>query len=96
MVCPRTILGSLLRYIQSQLFHELTLTTFKSQPEPKGSKKALSVLTTQFAYLAPRSNKSTKGKGSGNENQEVAGEYQQLMEQEFYDFVIFEVPWIVN
>jgi V-type H+-transporting ATPase subunit C len=27
---------------------------------------------------------------------EVAGEYQQLMEQEFFDFVLFEVPWIVN
>jgi V-type H+-transporting ATPase subunit C len=51
------------------------------------------VLSAQFAYLAPRSNKSTKGKG---ENHEVAGEYQQLMEQEFYDFVVFEVPWVVE
>jgi V-type H+-transporting ATPase subunit C len=64
------------------------------QPEAKGSKKALSVLSTQFTYLAPRSNRSTKGKGESHG--EVAGEYQQLMEQEFYDFVVFEVPWIVE
>jgi V-type H+-transporting ATPase subunit C len=52
------------------------------------------VLTTQFAYLAPRSNKS-KGKGQ-NDNQEVMGEYQTLMEQEFFDFVVFDVPWIIS
>jgi len=64
------------------------------KPEPKGSKKALSVLTTQFAYLAPRSNRS-KSKSQGG-TEEMAGEYQNLMEQEFLDFVLFEVPWIID
>jgi V-type H+-transporting ATPase subunit C len=44
-------------------------------------------------YLSPRSN---RGKGKKNEGDEFIGEYQSLMEQEFYDFVLFEVPWIVN
>jgi V-type H+-transporting ATPase subunit C len=64
----------------------------RHQPEAKASKKTLSVLTTQFAHLAPRSNKS-KGKGQADE---MVGEYQQLMDQEFYDFVVFDVPWIVS
>ena len=52
------------------------------------------MLTTQFAYLAPRSNQSKK-KGQGG-NEEIAGEYQNLMEQEFLDFVVYDVPWIVG
>lgn len=44
-------------------------------------------------YLSPRSNRA---KGKKNEGDEFIGEYQSLMEQEFYDFVLFEVPWIVN
>jgi V-type H+-transporting ATPase subunit C len=49
-------------------------------------------------YLAPRSNatKSSSKQKNANTDMEVAGEYQQLMEQEFFDFVLFEVPWIVN
>jgi V-type H+-transporting ATPase subunit C len=65
------------------------------QPEPKLQKKTLSILTAQFKYLAPRSNQS-KGKKSQSGNDEVAGEYQQLMDQEFFDFVVYEVPWIVD
>ncbi|KZT21706.1 ATPase, V1 complex, subunit C [Neolentinus lepideus HHB14362 ss-1] len=65
------------------------------KPDPKQVKKILTILSSQFSYLAPRSNKRTmNGKGGGNED--VAGEYQSLMEQEFFDFVLYEVPWIVN
>jgi len=45
-----------------------------------------------FNYLGPRSS-GRSGKQSANE--EFAGEYQALMEQEFFDFVLYEVPWIV-
>lgn len=63
------------------------------QPDPKSTKKTLSALTNQFAYLAPRSGRSKKHKGDGTD--EFIGEYQTLLEQEFFDFVLYEVPWIV-
>lgn len=64
------------------------------KPEPKSTKKTFSALQTQFAYLRPRSNPNQdQKKQSGNE--EYVGEYSALMDQEFFDFVLFEVPWIV-
>lgn len=59
--------------------------------------KTLSTLTAHFKYLAPRSNNSKKSnaKKAANED-DFLGEYQTIMEQEFFDFVVFEVPWIVN
>ncbi|TDL28740.1 ATPase, V1 complex, subunit C [Rickenella mellea] len=65
------------------------------KPEPKSVNKTLSLLSNHFAYLAPRSNR-TKGKGKSNEGDEFVGEYQSVMEQEFFDFVLFEIPWIIN
>jgi len=64
-----------------------------TKPEPKTTKRILAVLTNHFSYLSPRSNRAIGNKG---ENEEFVGEYQTLMEQEFFDFVLFEVPWIVN
>jgi V-type H+-transporting ATPase subunit C len=63
------------------------------QPEPKLTKKTLTLLTNYFSYLSPRSNRA---KGTKVDNEEFVGEYQTLLEQEFFDFVLFEVPWIVN
>jgi len=63
------------------------------KPEPKLTKKILTLLTNHFSYLSPRSNRAKIKQG---ENEEFVGEYQALMEQEFFDFVLFEVPWIVN
>lgn len=63
------------------------------KPEPQSMKKTFGVLQTQFAYLRPRSNHQNQRKQSGND--EYMGEYSSLMEQEFFDFVLFEVPWIV-
>ncbi|EIW86516.1 ATPase V1 complex subunit C [Coniophora puteana RWD-64-598 SS2] len=63
------------------------------KPEPKTTKKALALLTDHFGYLSPRSGRPKKVAGG---NEDFAGEYQTLMEQEYYDFVLFEVPWIVN
>lgn len=56
------------------------------------TKKTLTLLTTHFSYLAPRSNRA---KGKKADTEELIGEYQTLMEQEFFDFVLFEIPWIV-
>ncbi|KAF8226063.1 ATPase, V1 complex, subunit C [Tricholoma matsutake] len=63
------------------------------KPDARSAKKTFSVLQSHFTYLSPRSNRA---KGKKNEGDEFIGEYQSLMEQEFYDFVLFEVPWIVN
>ncbi|KAG8915545.1 Vacuolar ATP synthase subunit C [Tulasnella sp. 408] len=66
------------------------------KPDAKSPKKALQVLTEHFKYLANRSNSSkTKTTPSAGGSEELAAEYQSLMEQEFLDFVVFEVPWIV-
>ncbi|KAG5648157.1 hypothetical protein DXG03_006111 [Asterophora parasitica] len=64
------------------------------KPDPKVTKKTFNVLQTHFTYLSPRSNRSTNGKKPEGQ-QEFIGEYQSLMDQEFFDFVLFEVPWIV-
>ncbi|TFK41400.1 hypothetical protein BDQ12DRAFT_679405 [Crucibulum laeve] len=65
------------------------------KPDPKATKKTFNLLQAQFSYLAPRSNpQQSKKKKSGGE--EFIGEYQTLMEQEFFDFVVYEVPWIIN
>ncbi|KAG6832208.1 hypothetical protein H0H92_004173 [Tricholoma furcatifolium] len=64
------------------------------EPDPKVTKKTFNLLQTHFAYLSPRSNRSSS-KGSKAEGEEFIGEYQSLMDQEFFDFVLFEVPWIV-
>jgi len=66
------------------------------KPEPKSTNKTLSLLQTHFAYLAPRSNGgASKSKKKQDTNEDFGGEYQSLMEQEFFDFVMYEVPWIV-
>ncbi|KAF5311794.1 hypothetical protein D9619_003322 [Psilocybe cf. subviscida] len=62
------------------------------KPDHKNVKKIFGTLQTQLAYLSPRSNAAQGGKTS----EEFAGEYQTLMDQEFFDFVIYEVPWIVT
>jgi V-type H+-transporting ATPase subunit C len=63
------------------------------QPEPKSAKKTFGLLQSHFIYLRPRSKNSQFKQGGGDE---FIGEYQSLMEQEFFDFVMYEVPWIVN
>ena len=51
-------------------------------------------MQTQLAYLGRRANPGSKTKG-GDAGGDFAGEYQALMEQEYFDFVLFEVPWII-
>lgn len=69
------------------------------KPDQRSVKKALAYLTNHFQYLAPRSNalsSKSKQKNTNIDAAELAGEYQQLMEQELFDFVLFEVPWITS
>ncbi|PCH33443.1 ATPase V1 complex subunit C [Wolfiporia cocos MD-104 SS10] len=64
------------------------------KPEPKATKRTLATLQAQFAYLGRRANPA-KGKVGGGGAEDFGGEYQALLEQEYFDFVLFEVPWIV-
>ncbi|KAB5593008.1 Vacuolar H+-ATPase V1 sector subunit C [Ceratobasidium theobromae] len=64
------------------------------KPEPKTTKRTLDVLASHFAYLASKSRSRDNKKSSGMDD-EYVGEYQTLMEQEIFDYVLFEVPWVV-
>lgn len=66
------------------------------KPDPKGVKKVFNVLQSQFAYLSPRSNpKARRGPAKVNTGeQDFVGEYQNVLDQDFFDFVLYEVPWI--
>lgn len=61
------------------------------QPEPKTTKRTLDTLTTHFAYLGSKSRNRNLPKKSGGMDEEFVGEYQTIMEQEMFDFVLFEV-----
>ncbi|KAF5368442.1 hypothetical protein D9758_002368 [Tetrapyrgos nigripes] len=63
------------------------------QPDPKSIKKTFSTLQSHFSYLGSSSKRNNP---KGGEADEFVGEYQTLMEQEFYDFVLYEVPWIIT
>jgi len=55
------------------------------------------VLQRHFSYLAARSQGATKSKGAGAaSNEDFVGEYQSLLDQEFFDFVLYEIPWVVS
>jgi len=62
------------------------------RPDAKLTKKSFQVLQDHLSYLGSRSSRTRGKKG---ENEEFIGEYQSLMDQEFYDFVFFEVPWVI-
>lgn len=68
-------------------------------PDAKSTKRLVTNLQSHFAYLAPRS-KGYKSKGGSNANTadgaEIGAEYAALMEEEIFDFVLMEVPRVVN
>ncbi|KAH9853186.1 ATPase V1 complex subunit C [Lenzites betulinus] len=68
---------------------------FFIKPEPKATKRTLTTLQSQFAYLGQRANPDKLKNKSGSTTDEAVGEYQNLLEQEFFDFVLYEIPWIV-
>ncbi|KAH9996568.1 ATPase V1 complex subunit C [Russula vinacea] len=65
------------------------------KPEPKTTKRTLMVLQRQFSYLSARSQGAAK-KGGVSTNEDFVGEYQSLLDQEFFDFVLYEIPWVVS
>ncbi|VDB84504.1 unnamed protein product [Peniophora sp. CBMAI 1063] len=67
---------------------------FVVKPNPQTTTRSLGLLQMHFTYLAPRSS-GGKAKAGASNNDDFLGEYQTLMEQEFFNFVLFEVPWIV-
>lgn len=63
------------------------------KPETKNAKKVFNVLQTRFAYLSPKSNAAQPGTKTGNED--FVGEFQTVLDQDFFDFILYEVPWII-
>jgi V-type H+-transporting ATPase subunit C len=71
------------------------------KPDPKTASRTLKALQDHFGYLAAASqapNRGERGKGKGKAagaggvGEEVGGEWAGVMEQEYFDFVLFEVP----
>ncbi|KAI0082235.1 ATPase, V1 complex, subunit C [Panus rudis PR-1116 ss-1] len=85
-------------FVESVLRYGLpaNYTGFIIKPEPKATKRTLNILQQQLGYLASRSNPTAAKTSSKSTNTEdFVGEYQTLLDQEYFDFVLFEVPWII-
>lgn len=68
-----------------------------TQPEPKTAVSTLKTLSSHYSYLSsasqgPSSRRNKKSGGVTAGSEEVGGEWQSVMEAEFYDFVLFEIP----
>lgn len=63
---------------------------FTPQPEPKTAVKTLKLLSAHYNYLGSAKSREAK-KASNDDN---VGEWAGVMEQEYYDFVLFELPKI--
>ena len=91
--CLRLFVESVLRYGLPADYAGIVV-----EPEPKTAMRTLRSLSSHFAYLAAssRAPESRKGKGSGgggaSGGDEVGGEFASVMEAEYYDFVLFELP----
>ncbi|KAK4689915.1 V-type H+-transporting ATPase subunit C, partial [Tremellales sp. Uapishka_1] len=67
------------------------------KPDTKTAVKTLRTLSTHYAYLSsapqgPSTKKKSKGGGATAGGDDVGGEWAGVMEAEFYDFVLFELP----
>ncbi|GHJ84312.1 hypothetical protein NliqN6_0714 [Naganishia liquefaciens] len=60
------------------------------KPDAKASLKTLKSLSGYFTFLATKQ-KSEKGSSTDHD---VGGEFGAIMDQEYYDFVLFEVPQV--
>lgn len=86
--CIRLFVESVLRYGLPADYAGVIV-----RPEPKTAVKTLKSLSSEFQYLARASGgpHSKKGKSS-NVNYDVGGEWASIMEAEYYDFVLYEIP----
>ncbi|KAG7529029.1 hypothetical protein FFLO_05822 [Filobasidium floriforme] len=86
-------------YVESVLRYGLPAdySAIVLQPDSKTSLKTLKSLSSYFQFLASKERGTgKKASGTGGNNDEVAGEWGAVMEQEYYDFVLFEVPKVVT
>lgn len=83
----RTYVESVLRYGLPADYFALTI-----RPNPKRSKALLATLSSHFAYLAAydSSNPGKKKKKQDTQMVEAPGEYQQLLDEEQFAFVLME------
>ncbi|KAJ3546988.1 hypothetical protein NMY22_g1832 [Coprinellus aureogranulatus] len=65
------------------------------KPPSKSARKVFDVLQKQFTYLSPRSNPVQKRAQKTTGQEDFLGEYQTILDQEFFDFVLYEVPWVI-
>ncbi|WWC60366.1 uncharacterized protein I303_102937 [Kwoniella dejecticola CBS 10117] len=70
------------------------------KPEPKTAVKTLRSLSDHYTYLASASRgpstKKTKSGGNTAGGEDVGGEWASVMEAEYYDFVLFEIPKVIT
>ncbi|KAK6907408.1 V-type H+-transporting ATPase subunit C [Kwoniella mangroviensis CBS 10435] len=70
------------------------------KPEPKTAVKTLRSLSDHYTYLASASRgpstKKTKSGGTTAGSEDVGGEWASVMEAEYYDFVLFEIPKVIT
>lgn len=87
--CVRLFVESVLRYGLPADYAGVIV-----RPEPKTAVKSLRTLSGQFSYLASASQGpgNKKSKAGGAVNDDVQGEWASVMEAEYYDFVLFEIP----
>ncbi|OAV87584.1 hypothetical protein PTTG_02514 [Puccinia triticina 1-1 BBBD Race 1] len=86
-------------YIESLLRYGLPAhyCTIVIKPEPKNLKKILHQLTTFYNSLESNANSSTKkqktkaDKHISDQDEPIGGEYASVLEQEVFDFVLFEI-----
>jgi len=79
-----------------RLVIKLTCCIIARQPEAKTSLKTLKSLSSYFQFLSSKERSTAKGSSSSGNNDEVAGEWGAVMEQEYFDFVLFEVPKVIS
>lgn len=92
---PRTTQDWRSRWVGTS-FKEKSLRQLRLQPDPRYSKKMLDQLQAHFTYLGSRFGRAAGTKGSAGGDEDFVGEYQMLLEQEMFDFVLYEIPWITN
>ena len=88
--CVRLFVESVLRYGLPADYAGVIVN-----PQPKIALRALKALSGQFSYLSAASRgpqAQKKGKSGGAVGDEVGGEWASVMEAEYYDFVLFEIP----
>ncbi|WVQ78786.1 hypothetical protein IAT38_000877 [Cryptococcus sp. DSM 104549] len=66
------------------------------KPDPKTAAKTLRALTTHYQYLASASSRNSGRKQKDSGNDEVGGEWASVMEAEYYDVVLFELPMVIT